>query len=228
MRQGRRMSVVAVSATVTVGAVLQGGCSSTVSSTAGPTSSGVSSTAASAATVAASELPALCTAVPVLAPVSPTPTWPSGYRILDALPGALATQYPTVYGGIEVAPATPGEAAASANSHFIVLETARDPALQAQATQAYGAPLTVAFALVPRSWACLETVDSRLTAARGALRVAGITMIGVGLSAPHVVVEVTACGALKREAATEWFHQRWGDAVIVKTCEKIPVNVDRQ
>jgi len=28
-------------------------------------------------------------------PVSPTPSWPSGYQILDAVPGALAAQYPT-------------------------------------------------------------------------------------------------------------------------------------
>jgi hypothetical protein len=137
----------------------------------------------------------------------------------------LATQYPTVYGGIEVAPASPGEAAASANSHFIVLETARDPALQTEATQAYRAPLTVAFALVPRSWACLGAVQSRIEASSSAGRVAGTTVVSDGIHAPTVVVNVTACAAPKKRAAVRWFDQRWGQVVIVRTCAKIPVNV---
>src|SRR5664280_3015791 len=83
------------------------------------------------------ELPATCSTSASLAPVQPTPSWPSGAQILDAVPGSLATQYPTVFGGLIVAPATPGETPVQINSHFIVLEMVRDPALEAEVTSAY-------------------------------------------------------------------------------------------
>lgn len=154
--------------------------------------------------------------------MSPTPTFPSGYRILDALPDALANQYPTVYSGIMAAPARPGESAVEINSDFIVLETSRDPSLEAEAVAAYGPPLTVGFKLSPRSWACLQDVQASLEGAQGALHASGITMIANGIRMPNVVVGVTACKPLSEREAIKWFDQRWGEAVRVTTCAKIP------
>jgi hypothetical protein len=168
------------------------------------------------------ELPESCTTNPVTGPVSATPTFSTGYQVLDALPDALAAQYPTVYGGIMVAPATSGESGVEVNSHFIVLETTRDPSLEAEATAAYGPPLTVEFKLSPRSWSCLEDVQASVQRATGALKEAGITMIGDGIRMPNVVVEVTACKSPSRRAAIAWFDRRWGDSVQVTTCAKIP------
>jgi hypothetical protein len=222
-----RTRIVGLSATVALTAGLLAACSSMTPggrAAAGPTDSSVPATTSPAKDAAPSDLPASCTAAAVLPPVSATPTFPSGYQILDALPAALANQYPTVYAGIEVAPATAGESAAVANSHFIVLETTRDPSLEAEATAAYASPLTVAFELSPRSWVCLQDVQADVEAAREALRAAGITMIGDGLRMPNVVVDVTACTPSSEQGAVGWFDQRWGPAVTVTTCATIPTD----
>jgi hypothetical protein len=209
-------------------AVLLAACSAVGSSgplaSPAPDSSAPTTTTAATDAAVASDLPASCRAAPVLTPVSPTPTFPAGYQILDALPGALAQQYPTVYGGIMVAPATPGESAAVANSHFIVLETTHDPSLETEASVAYGPPLTVGFELSPRSWACLEKVQASVGADRRALRAAGIKLIGDGIRMPFVEADITACKPLSKRRAVQWFEQRWGGAVKLTTCAKVPVN----
>ncbi len=167
-------------------------------------------------------LPASCTATPTLAPTTPTPTWPTGYQILDAVPSALAAQYPTVYGGLAAAPATPGETAVEINSHFLIFETVRDPALEAEATAAYPAPLTVTFEVSSFSQRCLLDVQAGVLAAGPALDDAGITLSGVGQGEAQVGVGVTDCGPAG-DRATTWFTQRWGSAVAVTTCESAQV-----
>jgi hypothetical protein len=176
-----------------------------------------------ATTRSAAELPMSCTTNPSLLPVSPTPTWPSGYRILDAVPNALSIQYPTVFGGIVQAHATPGEGAVQGNSHFVILETARDPRLEAEATSAYPKPLTVTFRLSPRSFACITAVQASVEASTRGLQAAGIDMIGVGQAPPFVVVSVTTCGPEAERNARAWFADRWGGAVQVTTCAKVAI-----
>ena len=61
------------------------------------------------------DLPTSCKLAPRLAPVTRTPTWPSGYQILDAVPDDLIKQFPTVFGGLVAAPAEPGESAVDIN-----------------------------------------------------------------------------------------------------------------
>jgi len=87
-----------------------------------------------------------CTLAPRLAPMARTPTWPTGYQILEAVPGDLIRQFPTVYGGLVAAPAKPGESALQVNSHVIVLETEHDPALETEVRAAYPAGISVASA----------------------------------------------------------------------------------
>jgi hypothetical protein len=168
------------------------------------------------------DLPKNCTTAPQLAAVSPTPTFPSGYQILDAVPGALATQYPSVYGGEIAAPATPGESAVEINSHFVVLERVHDPALEAEARAAYPAPLTVAFQLTPRPAACLRAIASQVMAAWPELKKLGLLVSGSGDGPTTVNVSVTTCSARGKRLARNWFATRWGSAVVVSVCQKFP------
>jgi hypothetical protein len=169
-----------------------------------------------------SDLPRSCRAKPRLSPVSPTPTWPTGYQILNAVPSALAAQYPTVYGQLTVAPAKPGETDVEVNSHLIILETVRDPLLEAEATSAYPAPLTVAFGLTPYSYACLTDVANTVVAVWNAARRAGITVIQSGIELRHVVVGVTACKPAAEHSARAWFAKRWGSIIQLTTCSVMP------
>jgi hypothetical protein len=138
------------------------------------------------------------------------------------VPGSLATQYPTVFGGLIVAPATPGETPVQINSHFIVLETVRDPALEAEVTSAYPPGLSVEFKLTPYSLTCLHDVNSQLATMMSAIQKGGISVISVGVGATHVVVGVTDCKPDGENAAKRWFAQRWGNVVQVQTCQTVP------
>jgi hypothetical protein len=170
-----------------------------------------------------SDLPQSCGRQPILAPVSPPPTWPGGYEILDSVPNALAEQYPTVFGGLIVAPAKPGESQAEINSHFILLEKIRDPALESEAKKAYPLPITVQFEISPNTSVCLNDVDSRVSSAWQAAESAGITVIGDGIGVDQIVVDVTACKPSSELAAKRWFSERWGALVTVTTCNVIPI-----
>jgi hypothetical protein len=130
-----------------------------------------------------------------------------------------------VYGGIEAAPATPGETAVQVNSHFIILERVRDPALEAEATAAYPSPLTVAFELSPRAWTCLQDLQTSVEGATSALQTAGITVVTNGPSPPYDAVSVTACTPVAKRSVTDWFAERYGDAVRVTTCAQIPTSL---
>jgi hypothetical protein len=121
-----------------------------------------------------------------------------------------------------VAPAKPGESDVEINSHFIVLEKVHDPALEAEATAAYPAPLTVAFRLTPRTEVCLHDVVASITATWGTIRKAGIPIYGLGQGTTRAVVEVTSCTPKSKKLAKRWFGQRWGAAVQVVTCGVIP------
>jgi hypothetical protein len=165
------------------------------------------------------ELPASCTLTPSLAALSPTPTWPTGFQILDAVSNALASQYPTVFGGVVVAPAMPDESAVEINSHLVVLETVHDPALEAEVKAAYPSGITVTFELTPRSKSCLNDLNMRVTAESNAAAKSGITVSGIGIGKNEVVVNVSACTPSTKQAAEAWFYQRWGDAVSVETCQ---------
>jgi hypothetical protein len=167
-------------------------------------------------------LPKICTMTPHLAAVSPTPTFPTDYHILDAVPGALAMQYPSVYGGEIVAPATPGESDVEINSHFVVLERVHDPALEAEASAAYPAPLTVAFQLTPRTAACVLSIAHQVAAAVPELKRLGVHVIGWGGASTAVNVSVTNCTARGARLARQWFATRWGSAVVVSVCQKVP------
>jgi hypothetical protein len=203
-------------------AALVSSCSTQPTADPGRRSAASTTSPPGAVKVAMSAVPPSCTAPPSLGPVSPTPSWPSGYQILDAVPGALAAQYPTVYGGLIAAPATPGESAVEINSHFIVLETVRDPALEAEVTAAYPAPLTVAFQITSRTSACLRDVQGSVEAMSGAIGSAGITVVDNGPGSMRDVVGVTACKPESEKTAAAWFARRWGDLVRVKTCQVIP------
>jgi hypothetical protein len=129
-------------------------------------------------------------------------------------------QYPTVYGGTVAAPATPGESAIQVNSHFIVLETERDPALESEASAAYPGPLTVAFAVAPWTWACLNDINASISSHWSEAQKAGITVYSNGIGRSRVIVGVSACTPFSKQVAKEWFLRRWGTAVSVQTCQK--------
>jgi hypothetical protein len=169
-----------------------------------------------------SDLPRSCSTKPRLTPISPTPTWPTGYQILSAIPSALAAQYPTVFGQLTVAPAKPGENDVDVNSHFVVLETVRDPLLEAEARSAYRAPLSVAFGLTPYSWACLTDVNNIVGNMWNAAKDEGISVIGSGIGLGHVVVSVTACKPVAQRSAEAWFAKRWGSIIKLSTCSVMP------
>jgi hypothetical protein len=214
-RQGRHLLVALI-------AVSTAACSSvTPVASSSKASNGSSATNATVAARAPTELPPSCTAKPVLAAVKPTPTWPKGYPILDAVPDTLSTQYPTVYGGIEAAPATPGETAVEINSHFLILETVRDPQLETETRSAYPKPLTVIFRLTPRSYACITDVQAAVEASTSQLQAAGIDVVGDGQAPPLVVVSVTACGPDAEQRAKAWFAARRGAAVQVLACQTV-------
>jgi hypothetical protein len=168
---------------------------------------------------APTDLPASCNLAPRLASVTPTPTWPTGYQILDAVPDDLAKQYPTVYGGMRAAPAKPGEPAVQVNSNLIVFETEHDPALETEVRAAYPAGITVAFELTSWSMPCLNDIDTSITA-EGAAAKAGITIEGWGIGTNNVVVRVSACSAKSDLVARKWFARRWGVLVAVQACQK--------
>lgn len=196
---------------------------STSTSNSGSTTPNASKTAI--AHVAPTDLPPSCTASPILAPVSATPTWPSGYQILNAVPSTLSSQYPTVYGGEVAASATPGESTVEVNSHLVVLETVRDPELEAEVKAAYpSGTITVTFALSPRSQACLNDLNTRVVSEWKAAAKSGITVYSTGNGRTQVDVGVSACTAATEHAAREWFSRRWGNAVVVQTCQKEAVN----
>lgn len=171
-----------------------------------------------------SEVPASCSATPSLAPVAPTPAWPNegppgGYPppVVDS---ALSAQYPTVYGGLIGAPTTPGEPPADARTHFIILETVRDPGLESEAKSPYPV-MKVAFQLTPHSLACLKDVFASINKAGGMSN----AVYGIGivlLTTPSVQIQTTACAPAATRALTEWFAQRWGDAVSLQFCGSIP------
>jgi len=48
-----------------------------------------------------------------------------------------------------------------------------------------------------------------------------MTSWGPSVVRNRVVVGVTACSASTERLAKAWFHQRWGTAVYVQTCQKI-------
>lgn len=166
-------------------------------------------------------LPASCTALPNLAPVSPTPAWPSGAAILNAVEQALPSQYPTIFAGMFV-PRTP---ARTGKTQFRFLETVHDPELEAEVRSAFPASITVSFGLASRSAACLHDLVGQVTAQQEAITKAGITMTSHASDVVlnRVVVGVTACTAPTERMARAWFHQRWGNAVSVQTCQKVQI-----
>jgi len=166
------------------------------------------------------ELPTSCKLAPRLGPVTQTPTWPTGYQILDAVPNDLIAQFPTVYGGLVVAPAKSGESAVQINSHFIVLETMHDPTLESEVRAAYPAAISVAFALTPWSLACLNDTAVSVNSGEMVEAKAGISVLGNGIQRSHVVVQVTACSPSSERAARDWFLRRWGAVVSIQTCQK--------
>ena len=218
-RQIHQVGLIVVTMAVAAGLA---GCSSTSASRSTSTTSNVSKTAV--ARVVPTDLLPSCTATPILAPASPTPTWPSGFQILNAVPSTLSTQYPTVFGGEVAAPATPGESAVEVNSHLVVLETVRDPELEAEVKAAYPSGMTVTFALSPRSQACLNDLNTRVASEWKEASKSGITVYSSGIGRTEVDVGVSACTAASEHAAREWFSRRWGDAVVVQTCQKQAVN----
>jgi hypothetical protein len=198
-------------------------CSSAPSATSTSTTSalsGVGGWTHFADAASPTDLPTSCKLGPRLAPVTQTPTWPTGYQILDAVPGDLVKQFPTVFGGVVAAPAQPGESAVQVNSHFIVLETEHDPALETEVRAAYPAAIGVAFALTPWSMACLTDTSSSVNSAWKAAAKARITVWGDGIQRSHVVVEVSACMSKSELSARAWFSRRWGAVVSVQTCQK--------
>ena len=165
------------------------------------------------------DLPTSCKLAPRLAPVTRTPTWPSGYQILDAVPDDLIKQFPTVFGGLVAAPAEPGESAVDINSHFIVLETEHDHALEVEVRAAYPTAIGVAFALTPWSMTCLNNISSSVTSEAKGEAKAGISVLSVGVQRSHVVVGVSACSSKSDLSAKKWFSRRWGTAVSVQICQ---------
>ena len=163
-------------------------------------------------------LPESCSAAPRLTPVGPTPSWPAGPAILDAVRGALASQYPSVYGGIFV-PHTPRK---SLNTHFTIVETVHDPTLEVEVRAAYPPFITVSFKLGSRSSECLTALKPEVAAA--ALK-AGIKPVFVGLdtSKNSVILGVAACSTPATRAVKKWAYQQWGHAVRVTPCQKQPV-----
>jgi hypothetical protein len=153
--------------------------------------------------------------------LTPTPSFPNNASIFDAVPSALGNQYPSVYGGVVVAPAKPGETQVEVNSHFIVLERVHDPALEAETKAAYQAPLTVAFELTPRTAQCLADISTSLKNHFNAISMAGISLAGYGTAAKQVDVDVTECKGRSAKSAVQWFSKHWGSAIEVKTCSKV-------
>jgi hypothetical protein len=181
-------------------------------------------TAASAAdsiTARPTDLPKSCTAVPHLAEVSPPPLFSNGSSIFDEVPSALNTQFPSVFGGVNVAPGKAGESPEEVNSHFIVLERVHDPALEAEATSAYRSPLTVTFELTPRTVTCLTDVNTSIRGSLNAISSARINLVGFGTGARQIDVDITECKGKSAQSAVEWFAKRWGAAVNVNTCQKV-------
>jgi hypothetical protein len=117
----------------------------------------------------------------------------------------LSTQYPTVYGGEVTAPATPGESAVEVNSHLVVLETVRDPELEAEVKAAYPSGMTVTFALSPRSQACLNDLNTRVFSEWKAAAESEITVESSGIGRTEIDVGVSACTPATEHAARAWF-----------------------
>ena len=210
-----RIGSIAILAAVAMAATGLAGCSSDPAARSASTTSTTHSVP--------TELPASCSLTPSLPPVSPTPTWPTDFQILDAVPNTLASQYPTVFGGVVAAPATPGETALEINSHLVVLETAHDAALEAEVRAAYPSGITVTFELTPRSKSCLNDLNTKVIAQWNVAAKSGITIYGAGIGKNQVVVNVSACTPAAEQAAKQWFSQRWGDAVSLDTCQTQPV-----
>ena len=220
----RRGTLITVALMVAVAAVGLTSCSTSATTLPTSNTSGSGGVAHFVDKSPPTDLPASCQATHQLAPVTPTPTWPTNYQILDAVPGALESQYPTVYARMEAAPATPGESAVEINSHLVVLETVHDPTLEAEVTAAYPHGITVSFAISPWTWACLNDVSSRVNSMESAEAKVGIEVVQAGAEATHVVVGVTACSPSSEMAATKWFTQRWGALVSVETCQHLATN----
>jgi hypothetical protein len=208
-------------ALIAVVALALTGLSSCSSTSADKAPSVTPTTRKAALTVAPrpTDLPESCRGTPHLAAVASTPAWPSGFRILDAVPAALALQYPTVYGGTVAAPPTPGESAVDINSHLVVLETVRDPELEAEAKGAYPSGISVTFAETSRTQSCLSDLNSKVVSQWSSATKSGITIYSIGIAGGHLDVGVSACTAPAERAARRWFSQRWGGAVSVETCQ---------
>ena len=166
-----------------------------------------------------SQVPASCTATPALGPVTPTPPWPKegppGGNPPGAVDSELAEQYPSVYGGL-IADPPPNLPSNEGNKDFVILETERDPELESEAQAAYPV-MTLSFQLTPRSMACLKDVFASVSKADGVSN----TVIGAGimlLTNPSVQVQTTACSPAAKQSLSEWFAQRWGDAVSLQFC----------
>ncbi len=127
-----------------------------------------------------------------------------------------------------MAPESPGESVGGVNSHFIVFETVPDAALEMEARSAYQPPLSVTFQPTPRSWVCLQDIQSSIGSAlsrqgsAGASDPVGSTVYSWGVAAPYVVVSTTACTPGDVRALSAWFAARWGDAIQLQTCGQIP------
>jgi hypothetical protein len=168
--------------------------------------------------------PASCLAPRSLAPLVPRPELPSDFRLLSAAPASFAARFPTIYAGLEVAPSSPGESAVETNSHFVVLETEHDPALESDARLAYRSPLTVDFKLAPRSEQCVGDVLAQVRTgwAEATAAVPSLESYGPDADRGTVDVGLTACTPDQVQSATQWLTRRYGDTVAVHSCQPVP------
>jgi hypothetical protein len=167
-----------------------------------------------------SEIPPACSAKPVLAPQSPTPSsWPTDFQILNVMPGVLESQYPSVFDGSGLR--GPG------NSEYVVFETVHDPALETEVREAASAtqpPMPTSFVIVRHSLACLNAVEVEVGSSTKAADEAGIDFYGWGLQTNDVEVQIASCGA-SASRAVSWFERRWGSLVGVMTCQRMPTTL---
>jgi hypothetical protein len=128
--------------------------------------------------------------------------------------GTLASQYPSVYGGIFVIP--------TSQTHFVIVETVHDPSLEAEAQAAYPPGLNVSFQLAQRSLQCLQDIQKQVETEFIARHTTFVNFMGDGLQEQdnQVNVDIATCAAAAVTRATSFFAQRWGTAVMVSTCQQ--------